>query len=214
MTNIQAASLHATTCDTPLGRLWLAASADGLAGAWFHGQRHFAGPQPSWRDGADDRVLRDAAAQIQAYFAGRLRRFDLPLAPHGTPFQRAVWRAIAQVPYAGCISYSELARAAGVPAAVRAAGAATGRNPVSIVVPCHRIVGARGALTGYAGGLDRKRTLLALEAGAQVQAQAARGVPHGGLQRASRDVSQGTSQGTSQGASQGALWPATLAPEA
>jgi methylated-DNA-[protein]-cysteine S-methyltransferase len=163
-------ALDALACDTPLGRLWLAASAHGLAGAWFDGQRHFAGPQPQWRDGAHDALLREAAAQLAAYFAGNLRAFDLPLAPHGTPFQRRVWQAIAQVPYAARISYAALARAAGVPAGVRAAGAATGRNPLSIIVPCHRIVGAHGALTGYAGGLERKRALLALEAGAHVLA--------------------------------------------
>jgi len=107
--------------------------------------------------------LRDAQRQLQAYFDGRLQRFELALDPVGTLFQRAVWRAIAAVPYGEVITYAELARAAGAEGSARAAGAATGRNPLSIIVPCHRIVGARGALTGYAGGLARKRALLDLE---------------------------------------------------
>jgi methylated-DNA-[protein]-cysteine S-methyltransferase len=97
-------------------------------------------------------------------FAGTRTVFDLPLVPEGTPFQRDVWRAIGAVPFGATITYAELARRCGRPAAVRAAGAATGRNPLTIVIPCHRIVGSGGALTGYAGGLDRKRSLLALEA--------------------------------------------------
>jgi methylated-DNA-[protein]-cysteine S-methyltransferase len=101
--------------------------------------------------------------QLAEYFAGQRTRFTLPLAPAGTPFQRAVWSGIATVPAGATISYSELALRAGHPGCVRAAGAATGRNPWSIVIPCHRIVGADGALVGYAGGLERKRSLLALE---------------------------------------------------
>jgi len=151
---------------SPLGEMLLAASDAGLAGAWFAGQRHFDGPHASWlRDDAHP-VLREASRQLQSYFDARLRAFGLPLAPIGTAFQRAVWHAIAAVPYGTTTTYAALAQAAGASGAARAAGAATGRNPLSIIVPCHRIVGTHGALTGYAGGLDRKRALLALEASA------------------------------------------------
>ena len=102
--------------------------------------------------------------QLREYFAGTRTEFDLPLAPEGTSFQRGVWNAISGVPFGATISSGELARRCGRPSAVRAAGAATGRNPLTIVIPCHRIMGSGGALTGYAGGLDRKRALLTLEA--------------------------------------------------
>jgi len=158
-------TIRFTTMTTALGPLLLAASASGLRGVWFDGQRHFAGRASDWVDDARDPVLRAARSQLDEYFAGALRDFDLPLDPIGTPFQRAVWRAIAAVPYGATISYAALATAAGAAGAARAAGAATGRNPLGIVVPCHRIVGSQGALTGYAGGLPRKRALLALERG-------------------------------------------------
>ena len=158
-------NIRCTTLETSLGPLLLAASSAGLRGVWFDGQRHFAGRARDWVDDPRDAVLRAACAALDAYFAGRLRAFDLPVDPVGTAFQRAVWRAIAAVPYGATQSYGELARAAGAPGAARAAGAATGRNPLGIIVPCHRIVGAQGALTGYAGGLARKRALLALERG-------------------------------------------------
>jgi methylated-DNA-[protein]-cysteine S-methyltransferase len=108
-------------------------------------------------------VLLRAALELDEYFAGERTEFALPLAPTGTPFQRDVWQAIAAVPYGATTAYRDLATAIGRPASIRAAGAATGRNPLSIFIPCHRIVGADGALTGYAGGIERKRTLLALE---------------------------------------------------
>jgi methylated-DNA-[protein]-cysteine S-methyltransferase len=156
--------IRCTTIETPLGTLLLAASEQGMRGIWFDGQRHFAGRGADWIDDARHPVLRAAAEQLTAYFAGTLRRFDVPLDAQGTPFQRSVWRAIAAVPYGVTQSYAALAAVAGAPGAARAAGAATGRNPLGIIVPCHRIVGAQGALTGYAGGLPRKRALLALEA--------------------------------------------------
>jgi len=158
--------IRCTTMNTPLGSLLLAASDAGLRGIWFDGQRHFAGRDPGWLSDARAPLLRAAVEQLDAYFAGTLRRFDLSLDPLGTPFQRAVWKAIAAVRFGATQSYGDLAAAAGAPGSARAAGAATGRNPLGIVVPCHRIVGVRGALTGYAGGLDRKRALLALERGA------------------------------------------------
>ena len=148
---------------SPLGPMLIAASDDGLIGAWFEGQRHFVGRDPAWTIDFGQPLLRDAQRELQAYFDGRLQSFELALDPAGTSFQRAVWRALAAVPYGEVITYAELARAAGAEGSARAAGAATGRNPLSIIVPCHRIVGARGALTGYAGGLARKRALLDLE---------------------------------------------------
>jgi methylated-DNA-[protein]-cysteine S-methyltransferase len=113
-----------------------------------------------------DPLLLDAAEQLRAYFAGELREFDLPLAPRGTAFQRRVWAAVAAIPYGNTATYSEIAAAVCSPAACRAVGAANGRNPLPVIVPCHRVIGAAGALTGYGGGLARKRSLLDLEAGA------------------------------------------------
>jgi methylated-DNA-[protein]-cysteine S-methyltransferase len=108
-------------------------------------------------------VLRDCVRQVAEYFAGTRRRFELALGAEGTPFQRRVWDQIARIPYGKTITYADLAARSGAPGSARAAGAATGRNPLAIVVPCHRVVGARGELTGYAGGVPRKARLLALE---------------------------------------------------
>jgi methylated-DNA-[protein]-cysteine S-methyltransferase len=115
------------------------------------------------RDGAHAPIAR-AKRELAEYFAGRRTRFSVKLAPRGTPFQRKVWKAIAGVAFGRTIPYAELARRAGRPGSARAAGAATGRNPIGVIVPCHRIVGSNGALTGYAGGLAKKKALLALEA--------------------------------------------------
>lgn len=153
---------------TPMGDVRLAASARGLVGLWFDGQRHL----PAQLDGpgawpADDAhpVLRAAASQIREYLDGTRMRFDLPLdLSGGTPFQQAVWRALLAIPRGSTTSYGAIARALGNPAAVRAVGAAVGRNPVSVAVPCHRVLGSTGGLTGYAGGLHRKTALLRLEA--------------------------------------------------
>ena len=150
---------------TPQGALLLISRDGTLVGVHFDGARYAPAIGAEWRHVPRDPLLAAARRELGEYFAGTRRAFDLPLASAGTPFQRAVWQAIAAVPYGETISYRELAQRVGRPAAVRAAGAATGRNPWSIVVPCHRIVGADGTLTGYAGGLDRKRALLALEAG-------------------------------------------------
>ena len=150
---------------SPLGTLLLASDGVALTGAWFDGQRHPPAIDARWEQRSDLSPLRRAGAMLAEYFAGRRTEFPLPLMPHGTPFQRAVWEAIATVRYGETIAYRELAARAGRPPSIRAAGAATGRNPLSIFIPCHRIVGANGSLTGYAGGLDRKRALLALECG-------------------------------------------------
>jgi methylated-DNA-[protein]-cysteine S-methyltransferase len=147
---------------SPLGTLLLARTEAGLAGAWFESQKWHpdeldAPEQP------DDPLLRQAATQITEYFAGQRAHFDLPLDLHGTAFQQSVWRALCAIEAGATQSYAAVARSVGSPQAVRAVGAAVGRNPVSVIVPCHRVVGTDGSLTGYAGGLERKRALLALE---------------------------------------------------
>ena len=152
-----------TTFDSPLGPMTLAATSQGLAGVWFDGQRH----QPdtsTWRIAAKHPVLEQTRAQLLAYFAGDLSTFDLALdLRHGTLFQQAVWRALLRIPSGSTLSYGALSAMVGKPTAVRAVGSAVGRNPLSIIVPCHRVVGANGALTGYAGGLERKAALLQRE---------------------------------------------------
>lgn len=165
MTPTETPTDTATACwsvvESPIGPLRLVARDDGLARVDFE----------PWSDDAtvgerddDAPVLREAAAQLAAYFAGERRDFDLPLAAVGTDFQRRVWLELARIPYGETRSYGEVARALGlVPGASRAVGLANGRNPLPVVVPCHRVIGADGTLTGYAGGLERKRVLLGLE---------------------------------------------------
>ncbi len=151
-----------TTIDTPLGKLLLARTAKGLAGVWFEGQKHHPAPLAVARR-PDDTLLRRAADQLHAYFCGEALVFDVPLDLQGTPFQRSVWQALLAIPGGETRSYGEIAKVLGTASAVRAVGGAIGRNPVSVIVPCHRVVGSDGSLTGYAGGVDRKRALLALE---------------------------------------------------
>jgi methylated-DNA-[protein]-cysteine S-methyltransferase len=149
---------------SPLGDFRVVASEEGVVAADLPG-RHGG---PASRAGGAVRALAlldQAAAELCAYFAGRRRSFETPLAPRGTAFQRAVWSALATIPFGEVRSYSDLARLAGRPGAARAAGAANGRNPLSIFLPCHRVIGSDGSLTGYAGGLAAKRWLLDHEAG-------------------------------------------------
>jgi len=148
---------------SPLGAMLLVAHDDALAGVYFDDQKYLPAIESGWREDATTPVLRAARRQLAEYFAGARTRFDVPLATRGTAFQRAVWKAIAAVPWGRTAAYADVATRAGHPGSARAAGAATGRNPWSIVVPCHRIVATSGALTGYAGGLSRKEALLALE---------------------------------------------------
>jgi methylated-DNA-[protein]-cysteine S-methyltransferase len=150
--------------ESPYGRMLLVARDEGLTGVYFEGQKYDVQVQPTWQRSADHPVLRQTARELSEYFGGERKHFDMALAPEGTAFQKSVWKAISTVEFGATITYAELARRAGAPGSARAVGAATGRNPHTIVVPCHRIVGTNGALTGYAGGLDRKRALLALEA--------------------------------------------------
>ena len=148
---------------TPMGEMTAAATAIGLAGLWFDGQAHHPGPLAVPVD-ADHPVLRATAAALTAYFNGAAEPLQhLALDLHGTAFQQAVWRALRALPRGATSTYGQIAVAAGSPAAVRAAGAAIGRNPVSILVPCHRVLGRDGSLTGYAGGLHRKVALLRAE---------------------------------------------------
>ena len=151
--------------ESPHGEMLLAATDAAVSGVYFSGQKYFPKDESGWRRSGDHAALRQAKQELAEYFAGTRDRFDVALDPLGTPFQRAVWNAICTVRYGETISYGELARRAGAAGRARAVGAATGRNPVGVIVPCHRIVGADGSLTGYAGGLERKRALLALEAG-------------------------------------------------
>ena len=160
--SIAAACTAHTTVDTPLGPMLLARSERGLLGAWFEGQKAHPGALAAPRRD-DDPLLRKAAAQIVAYLAGRRDGFELPLDLQGTDFQRQVWRALQRIGRGHTESYADIARRVGRPSAVRAVGAAVGRNPVSVIVPCHRVVGSDGSLTGYAGGLPRKTALLQLE---------------------------------------------------
>lgn len=152
---------------SPCGDMLVVANLEALVGLYFVGQKYFPRPDPEWREDARVAPIAQTLRELDEYFAGKRRHFEVPLAPHGTSFQRAVWKGIASVPYGETITYGELARRAGAPGNARAAGAATGQNPIGVIVPCHRIIGANGSLTGYAGGLDKKRALLALEAGQQ-----------------------------------------------
>ena len=154
-------TIHYRRIDSPVGTLTVAASDAGLHAIEFPSNRH---PQrrEGWREG-DHPLLQRAQAQLGEYFAGQRRSFDLPLAPPGTPFQPRVWVALAAIPYGETASYAQLATRVDRPAATRAVGAANGRNPLPIVLPCHRVIGADGSLTGFGGGLPTKRFLLELE---------------------------------------------------
>ena len=148
---------------TTLGPLYATLHDEGLGGLYFDGGRHAPPISEGWLEDSKAEPFRALAAQLQEYLMGDRRAFDLPLAPRGTSFQMRVWSEIARIPFGETITYTELAKRVGAADAMRAVGAATGRNPHSIIVPCHRVIGADGALTGYAGGLDRKRRLLELE---------------------------------------------------
>lgn len=148
--------------DSPIGALLLTSDGAALTGVFMEEHRHGPRRDDGWRP--DDAPFAAARAQLAEYFAGERTEFDLPLAPAGTPFQRRVWEELVRIPFGERISYAELARRIGDPKAVRAVGGANGRNPVSVIVPCHRVIGADGSLTGYGGGIERKRWLLAHEA--------------------------------------------------
>ena len=155
------ARIDYTTMSSPVGELLLSGSGGVLSGLTMHRPGEALPVRPGWQ--RDDAALAAAVAQLGEYFAGTRTVFDMPLAPQGTPFQRRVWELLLQIPYGQTTSYGALARELGQPEASRAVGLANGRNPIAIVIPCHRVVGSDGSLTGYGGGLDRKRWLLDLE---------------------------------------------------
>ncbi|MCF8777223.1 methylated-DNA--[protein]-cysteine S-methyltransferase [Vibrio sp. IRLE0018] len=150
-----------TQMDSPLGVVTIQAVDEGLVGIWF--EQHTTKPQMLGEVSTSHPVLVKAVLQLTQYFEGTRQQFELPLAANGTDFQRQVWHALSQIPYGESCSYQDLANAIGNPKAVRAVGLANGKNPISIVVPCHRVIGKNGKLTGYAGGVERKQQLLALE---------------------------------------------------
>lgn len=155
--------MYFTHHDSPVDSLLLVADEDSLTGVYFAGGKHPSAMGEDWIEQPRHPVLLAAKKQLDEYFAGRRTHFDLPLSPQGTPFQHAVWQALHGIPYGRTQSYADIARRIGKPKAVRAVGAANGANPISIVVPCHRVIGADGSLTGYGGGLPRKKKLLVLE---------------------------------------------------
>ncbi|MEU6572419.1 methylated-DNA--[protein]-cysteine S-methyltransferase [Streptomyces sp. NPDC046805] len=152
-----------TVIESPYGPLTLVADDGALCGLYMTEQRHRP-PEETFGD-RDDTPFGETEEQLAAYFAGELKEFSLELRLYGTPFQRSVWEQLCRIPYGETRSYGELAEALGNPAASRAVGLANGKNPIGIIVPCHRVVGANGSLTGYGGGLDRKQRLLNFERG-------------------------------------------------
>ena len=158
---------HHTYIDSSLGRMLLTSDGHALTGLYFVGQKYQAVPSEDRADEPRAEPFNQVRVALAEYFAGARQRFDFALAPKGTPFQRRVWRALAAVPFGATVSYLALAQSLGLPRSVRAVAAAVGRNPISVIIPCHRVIGSDGSLTGYAGGLERKRKLLALEAAAQ-----------------------------------------------
>ena len=169
-TAIQSACTAHTRYRSPLGTMLLARTRTGIAGAWFVRQKDHPGELPAPEQPEDPMLLR-AIRQFEHYFAGGTDGFDLPLDLLGTPFQVAVWQALLGIPAGSTRSYGEIARAIQAPQAVRAVGAAIGKNPLGVIVPCHRVIGSTGALTGYAAGLERKTALLQLE-GARIVSKA------------------------------------------
>lgn len=165
-------NIRHTMLDSPLGELTVVADGDALTGLYFPG--HVRGPDPATFGPREDTafaetvfqetLFQETERQLAEYFSGERTAFDLPLAPRGGAFELRVWELLREIPYGETRSYGDLARELGDPSLAQAVGSANGRNPISVIVPCHRVVGADGSLTGYAGGLDRKRYLLDLEA--------------------------------------------------
>ncbi len=157
--------MSTTTCytyiDSPVGQICLEGDDHFLTGLYLPKHKGWRGPERSWQQ--TDKPFIVVREQLNEYFAGERQTFDMPLKLTGTPFQRAVWEQLTRIPFGKTLSYGELAIRVGRPTAFRAIGSANGRNPISIIVPCHRVIGSDGQLTGYGGGLDKKRILLALE---------------------------------------------------
>lgn len=162
-TDTDSRSLSYTSIDSPIGELLLLGDGDALHGLYMQDGRKPARIAPQWKRSAAP--FADVRVQLREFFAGERVVFDTPLAMHGTPFELQVWRALVDIPYGETVSYGEIATRVGQPSAARAVGLANGRNPIAVIVPCHRVIGADGTLTGYGGGLERKRLLLELEQG-------------------------------------------------
>lgn len=154
---------YTTRYQSPLGELTLSGTDDGLGAIYFPVHKHAPEDRKSWQERSEH--FEDVSQQLDEYFRGRRRKFDLKLAPQGTPFQLQVWSELQKIPYGTTISYGELAQRIGKPKASRAVGMANGRNPLSIIIPCHRVIGKNGKLTGYGGGLSNKQALVELELG-------------------------------------------------
>ncbi|HEY9646044.1 MAG TPA: methylated-DNA--[protein]-cysteine S-methyltransferase [Chroococcidiopsis sp.] len=152
--------MYYTWVDSPLGALLLTSDGRSLTGLYLQGQQHFPTLTQDWQEAAQIDPLGQTQEQLTDYFAHQRQQFDLPIDPQGTAFQKQVWQLLQQIPFGETCSYGALAHMLGQPNASRAVGAANGRNPISIIVPCHRVIAANGKLTGYAGGLDRKQWLL------------------------------------------------------
>ncbi len=153
-----------TSCyQSPIGPILLAADDTGITGLWFEGQQHYAQGLDSGCSSRETPILQQCKRWLDLYFSGEEPDFHVPLHPVGTAFQLAVWAQLCQIPYGATTTYGSIAKALGKPRATQAVGAAVGRNRISLLIPCHRVLGARGALTGYAGGMDRKQFLLTLE---------------------------------------------------
>jgi len=152
-----------STVESPIGQLLLTSNGENLTGIHMEKSAHAAEIQPAWQENSSLQVFRKTAQQLSEYFEGNRTDFDLPLSMDGTAFQKLVWRELQKIPYGETTSYKDLAIRIGNPKACRAVGLANGRNPISLVVPCHRVIGANGKLVGYGGGLDRKAQLLELE---------------------------------------------------
>ncbi|MBE9075970.1 methylated-DNA--[protein]-cysteine S-methyltransferase [Romeria aff. gracilis LEGE 07310] len=152
--------IYFTLYESPIQTLRLVSDGQSLTGLYMMSEKHHSVPQTDWIEDESAAPFSEVKQQLTAYFAGGLTQFDLPLRMQGTPFQRRVWDALNTIPYGTTATYGELAQSIGQPNASRAVGLANGRNPVSIIVPCHRIIGANGNLTGYGGGIERKRWLL------------------------------------------------------
>jgi methylated-DNA-[protein]-cysteine S-methyltransferase len=154
--------MRSAVYESPIGPLTLASNGEAITQLEFENARYVQTQHPR---GAD-KLLAHAMRELDAYFAGKLKAFTVPVAPHGTPFQRKAWAALQKIPYGATRTYGQQAAAIGSPAASRAVGAANGRNPIAVIIPCHRVIGSGGSLTGFGGGIERKRFLLDLEQGA------------------------------------------------
>jgi methylated-DNA-[protein]-cysteine S-methyltransferase len=152
-----------TEMESPVGRLRLVGEEGALRQVWFVEGRRRKAPRRDWKQ--DERPFAEVMRQLQAYFAGELREFDVPLVMEGTEFQLSVWNELRRIPYGETRTYGELAEMIGKPKAVRAVGLANGQNPIPIIVPCHRVIGSNGSLTGFGGGIENKKKLLELERG-------------------------------------------------